>query len=198
MKKVIILVVIILVVAGAAVGIYLWKKGQEDGGGAIPPGPKPKPKAGFEIYANTKHGFSLEYPEDWYLVDNPEFNSVFFSSKEEEAPMGGVSLGARIEMFMIENSEGLSLEKWIEQSCSQEPEEEIMKEEEITVGGKKAVKVVVTPREGPVEAGPPITVYVAKNNYIIQINYTGRETGLETDYFGNIENFEHFLGSFSF
>ncbi len=196
MKKIIILIIIILIAIGVGFGIYQWKKGQEENGGEVPP--ESKPKAGFEIYENTKYGFSLEYPEDWYLVDMPEFGTVFFSSKEEEPPMGGVSLGVRIEMFMIENSENLSLEKWIEQGRSQGPEEEIMSEEEITVGGKKAVKVVVIPRPGPVEAGPPITVYLANDNYIIWINYTGRETGLKTDYFGNIENLEYFLTSFKF
>lgn len=186
MKKIIIILIIIVIIIGIGLGIFWLQKDK-------------KPLSDFTVYSNADYGFSLEYPTNWYKVDNPEFSSVFFSSKEEEPPMGGVSLGARIEIFVMENSENLGLEEWIEESKAQEgPEEELMKKEEITVGGRKAIKEVIIPRQGPIEEGSPITVYLAKDDYIIQINYTGRDTGLETDYWGHLQEFQHLLDSFKF
>jgi len=156
------------------------------------------------VYINTEYGFSLECPADWYKVDNPEFGSVFFSSKEEEPPMGGVSLGARIEIFVIENSESLGLEEWIERNKTQGgPVEEVLKRERITVGGQKAIKevntsIIVGALPEGVEIGNPTTVYMAKDNYIVQINYTGRDIGLEAGYWGHLHEFQCLLDSFKF
>ena len=74
---------------------------------------------------------------------------------------------------------------------------EVLKKEEITVGGKKAIKeiatsLVVGALPAGIEEGNPISVYLIKDNYIIQINYTGREP----DYSGNLANVEHLLDSF--
>ena len=97
------------------------------------------------VYTNTKYGFSFEYPEKWYLEDNPEFGNVFLGSKEEEAPMGGVSLGARIEIFIMENTENLGLKEWISWMHSEggtelTGESAVVDRKEITVGGAKAIK----------------------------------------------------------
>ena len=142
-------------------------------------------------YTNTKYGFSFEYPEKWYLEDNPEFGNVFLSSKEEEAPMGGVSLGVRIEIFIIENTENLGLEEWIswihsEGGTELTGESAVVDRKEITVGGVKAMQEEYVT--------PSITVYLAKDNYIIQINYTGRDP----DYYTEMRSFNNLLDSFEF
>lgn len=144
----------------------------------------------YMVYTNTEYGFSFEYPEKWYLVDNPEFGTIFLSSKEEEPPMGGVSLGARIEIFIIENTENLSLEEWISWMQSEggielTGESAVVDGKEITVGGVRAIK-----ETGVAQS----TVYLAKNDYIIQINYTGRDP----DYYTEEGKLVHLLESFKF
>ncbi|MFW6149836.1 MAG: hypothetical protein ACOC6D_08255, partial [Atribacterota bacterium] len=144
---------------------------------------------------SSKHEFNFEYPRDWYLEDNPEFNSIFLSSKQEEPPMGGVSLGARIEIFVSENDQDLKLEDWVEWHKSQSGQEkEVLETKQITVGDKQAIKETVAAPEGVVTQGNPATVYCATNGEIIQMNYTGREP----DYSENIEVFQHLLNSFNF
>lgn len=146
---------------------------------------------GKTVYTNTEYGFSFEYPKAWYIEDNSEFGNIFLSSKEEEPPMGGVSLGARIEIFIMENTENLGLEEWISWMHSEggielTGESAVVDRKEITVGGVKAIQEEYVT--------PSITVYLAKDDYIIQMNYTGREP----DYTENLKNLEHLLGSFKF
>jgi len=195
MKKITTLIIIILIIAaGVAVGIYQWKENQSENEKAIS---SPKPPS-YKIYSNSKYGFSLEYPYDWYVIDKPGFDTVFFSSKEERPPMGGVSLGARIELNIVQNQEGLGLKEWIEKNRLQGLEGKVVKEEEITVADREALKITLAPRIGLVKEGPPIIVYLVADDYIIQINYTGRDAGLTSGYFGNLENFEHLLNTFKF
>lgn len=148
----------------------------------------------FLNYSNTRYGFSLEYPPKWFRFGEPESDIVHFSTVNKDPPMGGPPLGARVEIMVLENIKGLSLEEWLNWMNSEGPEKEIENEEEITVGGKKAIKEVVASLPGPVEAGSTINVYLAKGQYIIQINYLGREP----DYSENLENFDHLLESFVF
>lgn len=156
-----------------------------------------KKSSDYTIYTNTEYGFSFEYPKAWYIEDSSEFGNIFLSSKEEEAPMGGVSLGARIEIFIMENTENFNLDQWIRWMKGYEEGElygKMLETEEITVGGERAIKEKGVAPSGPVEQGPPITVYLAKDNYIIQMSYTGREP----DYTENLKNLEHLLDSFKF
>ncbi len=194
MKKTILIIVILVIAVGATVGIYQWRESRSENKEII----SSFNFSSYRVYFNSKYGFSLEYPKDWYVVDKPEFNTVFFSSKEEKLPMGGVPLGARIELNIIQNPEGLEPKECIEKNYLQNLKQEIIKEEKITIGGRKAIKVTVAPRTGPVKEGPPVIVCLAMNDYIIQINYTGRDTGLKSGYFGNLKNLEHFLSSFKF
>lgn len=146
-------------------------------------------------YSNNKYDFSFEYPENWFLEDSPEFGTIFLSNKNEEAPMGGVSLGVRVEIFIIKNNDNLGLEEWVEWNKSQGgPEEELIRSKEINLGDKKAIKEVIAAQPGPVEQGNPIIVYMTDGNSVIQINYTGREP----DYSQELLNFENLLESFSF
>ncbi|MBU0649012.1 hypothetical protein KJ969_02840 [Patescibacteria group bacterium] len=148
----------------------------------------------YKVYANDLYGFNLEYPANWYLLGEADSTAIFFSSKDEEPPMGGVSLGARIEMFVLANDEGLTLDEWIEWSASEGPEKNIMQTEEITIAGVDAVKETHDPVPGPVEAGPAISVYFPLNSKIIRINYTGREP----EYFNQLSNLNHLLETIQF
>ena len=178
MKKIIFIAVLILL--SLIVAIYL----NED-----------KKVSEYTVYTNSEYGFNFEYPKSWYLEDNPEFGTIFLSSKEEEAPMSGVTSGVRIETFIIENAENLGLEEWIEWNKFQGgPEEELLESKEITVGDKEAIQETVAVTPGPVEQGNPTAVYLSDNGNIIQMNYTGREP----DYSQEIEIFQHLLGSFKF
>ncbi len=149
----------------------------------------------YQTYTSSKHGFSFEYPQSWHLEDNPEFNSIFLGNKQEEPPMGGVSLGARIEIFISENAEDLELEQWIEWHKPQSgQEQEVLETKQITVGNKQAIRETVTVPQGPVTQGNPVTVYFSTDGNVIQMNYTGREP----NYSQNIEIFQHLLNSFKF
>ncbi len=151
----------------------------------------------YTIYSNLKYDFSFEYPQNWQLKDNAEFDTVFLSSKKEQAPMGEVSKGARIEIFIIENNKYLQLEKWIEWNKSQRrSEQEVLESKEITISNKKAIQETFSAPTGPVEQGWPVTAYFSDsdNSHIIQINYTGREP----DYSKEIEIFQHILETFEF
>ena len=149
----------------------------------------------YSIYTSEEHQFSFEYPSSWYLEDNPEFSTIFLSNKEEEPPMGGVSLGARIEIFISENTQELSLQEWIEWHKSQSgSEKEALETKQITVGNQQAIRETVAVPEGAIAQGDPVTVYFSIDGDMVQMNYTGREP----DYSENIEVFQHLLNSFKF
>jgi len=149
----------------------------------------------YSIYTSDEHKFSFEYPSSWYLEDNPEFGTIFLSNKEEEPPSGGVSLGVRIEIFVIENPENRELEQWINWHKSQPGlEEEILETKQVELSGKKAIQEITAAPKGLVAQGNPITVYSSTNENIVQINYTGREP----DFSEQKQVFEHVLTSFKF
>lgn len=182
MRKIILFITILLLTSLVLVGAGCFEK------------PEPEPEVSFLTYSNTKHGFSLEYPENWHKTGGPDSDMIAFSSKKEEINGGGPPLGTRIELVVLENYENLVLEDWIEEMRSQGDWGDLIKREEITVGGRMAIKEKYAAPTGLVEQGPPILVFLLKDNYIIRFKYLGREP----DYSEDLEVFEHLLESFKF
>ena len=149
----------------------------------------------YQSYQNSKYNFSLDYPKTWYALGAEADSSVIrFSDTAEESGDGGVPLGAVVDVMVLENYDGLSLENWIEESLNQGPEQEILREE---VRGGKNIQFLVkvfNPITGPVEAGPTMVAYAGLENkkYILQINYMGRNP----NYKAGMKYFEHLLKSF--
>lgn len=192
MKKIVTFLIIVLIIIGAGFGIYQWQKGEK--GGKDEKYSEGSEETAFATYSNSKYGFSLEYPADWYFTGGPESETIEFRNLKEESGEGGLPLGANIGIYISENYENFSLDEWIDLMMTEGPGLTLRDRGEITVGKERAIKLEFMPILIDSDEGLPISVYLAKNNYIIQINYIGREP----DYSGNLVNFEHLLNSFKF
>ena len=183
--------VILIFIFFLALGItfYIWSKLDK-----IPEFSENKNKeseSSFNFYSSKKYGFSLEYPENWFKTADFE-QMLALSSKQENMGGGGVPAGVRIELVVLKNYDNLCLEDFAEKIRIQGNFGQLEKLNEIEVGKTKAIKEKYLPLEGLVETGPPILVYLKKDDYIIRFKYMGREP----DYTENLEVFERVLKSF--
>jgi len=184
MKKIFIFLPVALALGIVGTGLFFWYKSRTQ-----PPSP-------YEIFVNEKHGFSFEYPSDWFMEEiSPE--AVRLTTTNKPSGDGGVPLGAKVEVFALENYNHFGLEKWISWMKSENDlanGQAAPKTEEIKLAGKKAIKEITKGATGLIEQGDPITVYslIGSGDYILQINYVGREP----DYSEALSGFNHILDSF--
>lgn len=148
----------------------------------------------FLSYTNKKHRFNLEYPLDWFLSGDADADIVHLTSVSENLALGGPPSGARLEIIILDNPEGFSLRDWVRWIKTEGSGQGLTEDKEIIVAGQKAIQQTGQSPPGPVGQGRPISIYLAKGNQIVQINYLGREPA----YSENQTNFEAILRSFQF
>jgi hypothetical protein len=144
-------------------------------------------------YVNTKHQFSFQYPPDWHMSGNAESDIIQIYSIEQELADGGLPLGVRAEIIILENYEKMELDEWVNWiNKKQEGESKVATHEKIKIGGISAIRESYLPTFD--NEGPPISVYLAQEDNIILINYLGGEP----DYTENMKELERLLQSWSF
>ena len=145
-------------------------------------------------YINTKHSYSFQYSPDWNLMGDPQDDVVMLYNTDTPPGDGGVPAGVKVDIMFLENYDDLSLEDWIEQMSQGESEQEVFTEENTTVDGIEAIRRTFSPTFVELGEGAPTSIYFMKENYIIMINYLGREP----DYNLQRGNFEMMLATFNF
>lgn len=144
------------------------------------------------LYENTKHNYSFRYHPEWNKMGEAEDDIVMLYNTENPPGDGGIPQGIKIDVMALENYDNLELDAWVEQMTSRGPEKEVINKANMKIGGEKAIRQASMPRQG--SEGPPIGVYLIKDNNVILMNYLGREP----DYSENVGHFESLLRSFSF
>ena len=145
-------------------------------------------------YINTKHGYGFQYSSDWNLMGDSQSDVIMFYNTETPPGDGGVPVGIKVDVMVLENYENLSLEVWLEQLSQGGFEQEVLMKEDTTVDGIKAIRKTVSSTFIELNEGDPISVYFMKDNNIIVINYLGREP----DYSAQMGNFKLILDTFNF
>ena len=145
-------------------------------------------------YTNTKYDYSFQYSPNWNLMGDSQSDVIMLYNTETPPGDGGVPVGIKVDVMILDNYENLNLEAWVGQLSQEGFNQEVLTEENITVDGIKAIRRTTSPVFVELDEGAPISVYFMKENNIIMINYLGREP----DYSMEIGNFELILESFNF
>ncbi len=143
-------------------------------------------------YSNTKYGYSLQYPAEWNMRGSAQSDILQFFTSENPPGDGGLPDGIKMEVMILENYDNLDLDAWVEQMTSGGMGGDEMQKEEVQVGGIKAIRVTSEPMFE--KEGPPIGIYMERENRILFLQYMGSEP----DYSDNMGGFETVLQSFSF
>ncbi|MBU0767313.1 hypothetical protein KKF55_06085 [Patescibacteria group bacterium] len=140
-------------------------------------------------YANTKYGYSLQYPAEWNMRGSAQSDILQFFTADNPPGDGGLPDGIKMEVMVLENYDNLDLDTWVEQMTMGGMGGDEIRKDKITVGGINAIRVTSEPMFE--EEGEPLGVYLKHGNNIVLINYMGSEP----DYSNNLGGFETVLHS---
>lgn len=149
----------VLVLAGAVFGAYkLGQKGTQPGPQPTPTPvavaiPTPDPTANWKIYTNTKYGYSIKYPEDWFIKESGNPQEAFI---EIHSPTY-ISMGDKGVIFWIsaEKEPNTPIRKWFDKVVARDPSTiKDLKIEPVLLSDINALKIT--------DLGPGIDQGVAK------------------------------------
>jgi len=142
----------------------------------------------WQKYENTKYGFSLLYPDNWYAdPENQEKSTIVYFSSEKPSDQETKIVGTKVEVAVYQKEAKITLEDWIAQN-QQIIQKTADKSEDIEVGGISGKKLTYS---SPI---PLINVLISPTkNYLISLSYFGQKDDFEKnkDLFAKIiENFK--------
>jgi|GEM_PF-1758772 hypothetical protein len=143
-------------------------------------------------YANTKHGYSLQYPDNWNMRGSAQSDILQFFTSENPPGDGGLPDGIKMEVMVMENYDNLDLNTWVDQMTTGGMGGDEVMREESKIDGIRAVRVTSEPMFE--EEGQPIGIYLQKDGNIMLMQYMGSEP----EYSNNLGGFDTVISSFSF
>lgn len=95
----------------------------------------------WKVYPNSKFGYSIKYPQDWYLVDEENSEKVIFSTTQNgQKPTDSIKDWAKVQIQIFENHEKISLKDWLSKNQESENFDE-KNSQEISIAGQKGFRV---------------------------------------------------------
>ncbi|MFH1890375.1 MAG: thrombospondin type 3 repeat-containing protein [Candidatus Kuenenbacteria bacterium] len=136
--------------------------------------------ANWQTYVNSKYGFEIKYPVDWYLYE--EINNIRVQpEKDIPGSIPGPSSEA-FEVVIMENIDNLDLAEFVKQDWQKAGAK--YSQEEITISGINGLKV--EQQEEAIDPTPYVYLSVGDQVYKLKRNL------------GDLDNFNQILSTFKF
>jgi hypothetical protein len=157
----------VVVGAAAAAGGYLLGSSDDDGDDAAVPETTTRSEAeasmpaGWKLCSNERYGYALGYPSDWHVPAlSAESQCTFFDPAPIQLPESSDAFGATLEVAPVQQSY-----EQLVASLADARFEEVLERRELTISGRRAVKVVSRATgEGLLDRGTESATYVVDHS----------------------------------
>jgi len=163
--KIIVVVVALLFIVGAT-GFFLWSRTIDKDIDGIAANVHESTKLGdeYKIYTNDKYGFSLEYPQDFFIETFDEGDGAETIVFQGRVSSGQDKIGFQVFISPIEEAGELTRERILEDV----PYAVIDEAQEVLLGPKNDIRGLLFWSEDP-DIGRTREVWFAHENYLYEI-----------------------------